>query len=68
MLNLISISSGAVEGHEGLSRKAVLMFHCTALVELIAVGDREDLQGLAGATTEPPMRNPLLGYIACTLM
>jgi len=46
MLNLISISSGAVEGHEGLSRKAILMLHCTALVELIAVGERE---GRAGA-------------------
>lgn len=45
MLNLISISSGAAQGHEGLSRKAVLMSHCTALVELIAVGDREGCTG-----------------------
>jgi hypothetical protein len=46
MLSVISISSGAGEGHEGLSRKAVLMFLCTTIVELIAVGDRE---GRAGA-------------------
>jgi hypothetical protein len=42
MLNLISVSSGAAEGQEGSSSKAVLMFHFIALVELIAAGGRED--------------------------
>jgi hypothetical protein len=57
MLSPISIFSETDEGHKGLSRKAVLMFHCASVVELIAVGDREGCEGLSAATTEPPMRN-----------
>jgi len=43
------------------------MFHCTALVELIAVTGKA-VQGLDGATSEPSMRNPLLRYTAYTNM